>query len=121
MMSRHASAAAATRAGALALGGGLEPYVHEAADAAPVATTLRVPAGVDASELVAKALAADPALPLAAGGGALASEMVRVNHYGPDATPGAVHACLAGLGAALTEFGAGVDLEGARRAAAAWT
>ncbi|MER6158062.1 aminotransferase class V-fold PLP-dependent enzyme [Streptomyces sp. NPDC001868] len=121
VMSRHASAAAATRAGALALGGGLEPYVHEAADAAPVATTLRAPAGVDASELVAKALAADPALPLAAGGGALAAEMVRVNHYGPDATPGVVHACLAGLGAALAEFGVGVDLEGARRAAAeAW-
>ncbi|MDX3709385.1 aminotransferase class V-fold PLP-dependent enzyme [Streptomyces europaeiscabiei] len=121
VMSRHASAAAATRAGALALGGGLEPYVHEAADAAPVATTLRAPAGVDASELVAKALAADPALPLAAGGGALASEMVRVNHYGPDATPGVVHACLAGLGAALTGFGRVVDLAGARRAATrAW-
>ncbi|UUU21081.1 pyridoxal-phosphate-dependent aminotransferase family protein [Streptomyces sp. DSM 40750] len=121
VMSRHARVAAATRAGVLALGGGLEPYVHEAADAAPVATTLRVPAGVDASELVAKALAADPALPLAAGGGALAAEMVRVNHYGPDATPGVVHSSLAGLGAALAEFGVGVDLEGARRAAAeAW-
>ncbi|MDX3688830.1 aminotransferase class V-fold PLP-dependent enzyme [Streptomyces europaeiscabiei] len=122
VMSRHTSAAAATRAGALALGGGLEPYVHEAADAAPVATTLRAPAGVDASELVAKALAADPALPLAAGGGALASEMVRVNHYGPDATPGVVHAGLAGLGAALTGFGRVVDLAGARRAATrAWS
>ncbi|MBD9704395.1 pyridoxal-phosphate-dependent aminotransferase family protein [Streptomyces caniscabiei] len=119
VMSRHASAAAATRAGALALGGGLEPYVREAADAAPVATTLRTPAGVDASELVAKALAADPALPLAAGGGALASEMVRVNHYGPDATLGVVHSALAGLGAALAEFGARVDPEGARRAATA--
>ncbi|WP_200301355.1 pyridoxal-phosphate-dependent aminotransferase family protein [Streptomyces adelaidensis] len=121
VMSRHASAAAATRAGALALGGGLEPYVHEAADAAPVATTLRVPAGVDACELVAKALAMDPALPLIAGGGALASEMVRVNHYGPDATPGAVHSSLAGLGAALAGFGVTVDPQGARRAAAeAW-
>ncbi|MDX3580101.1 aminotransferase class V-fold PLP-dependent enzyme, partial [Streptomyces sp. FL07-04A] len=36
---RHASAAAAARAGALALGGGLEPFVHDAAEAAPVATT----------------------------------------------------------------------------------
>lgn len=118
VMSRHASAAAATRAGALALGGGLAPYVREAADAAPVATTLRSPAGVDAAELVGKALATDPALPLAAGGGALAAEMIRVNHYGPDATPGVVHSALAGLGAALAEFGASVDLEGARRAAA---
>ncbi|GGQ48886.1 aspartate aminotransferase [Streptomyces flaveolus] len=121
VMARHASAAAATRAGALALGGGLEPYVYEAREAAPVATTLRVPAELDASELVARALASDPALPLAAGGGALAKEMVRVNHYGPDATRGAVQGCLAALGAALAEKGATTDPEAARRAAGdAW-
>ncbi|MFB6835898.1 pyridoxal-phosphate-dependent aminotransferase family protein [Streptomyces sp. NPDC056361] len=121
LMARHASAAAATRAGAAALGGGIEPYVYEARDAAPVATTLRVPAGTDASELVAKALAADPSLPLIAGGGALAKEMIRVNHYGVDATPGAVQSSLAALGAALAESGRTVDLEGARRAATeAW-
>ncbi|MFM9367144.1 pyridoxal-phosphate-dependent aminotransferase family protein [Streptomyces sp. Da 82-17] len=120
VMARHATAAAATRAGAVALGV-LEPYVYEARDAAPVATTLRAPAGVDASELVARALAADPALPLAAGGGALAKEMIRVNHYGPDATRGVVHASLAALGAALGEAGQAVDLEAARRAVtAAW-
>jgi aspartate aminotransferase-like enzyme len=118
---RHASAAAATRAGVLALGGGLEPYVHDAAEAAPVATTLRTPAGVDAAELVAEALAVDPALPLAAGGGALASEMIRVNHYGPDATPEAVDACLAALGTALAGCDGTADPEAARRAAAdAW-
>lgn len=84
---RHTAAAAATRAGVLALGAGsgLEPYVHDARDAAPVATTLRTLDGVDASELVTRALAADQDLPLAAGGGALAKEMIRVNHYGPDA------------------------------------
>ncbi|MFF8847431.1 pyridoxal-phosphate-dependent aminotransferase family protein [Streptomyces sp. NPDC015127] len=114
---RHASAAAATRAGALALGGGLSPYVHEARDAAPVATTLRVPDGVDARDLVAAALAADPSLPLIAGGGALAKEMIRVNHYGVDATRGVVQSSLAALGAALAEQGRQVDLEGARRAA----
>ncbi|MGA5493914.1 pyridoxal-phosphate-dependent aminotransferase family protein [Streptomyces cinereoruber] len=116
LMARHASAAAATRAGALALGGGLEPYVYEARDAAPVATTLRTPADVNAAELVAKALAADPSLPLIAGGGALSGEMIRVNHYGVDATPGAVQSSLAALGAALGETGRAVDLEGARRA-----
>ncbi|MER5221285.1 pyridoxal-phosphate-dependent aminotransferase family protein [Streptomyces flaveus] len=121
VMARHATAAAATRAGALALGGGLGPYVYEAGDAAPVATTLRTPTGVDASELVAKALAADPAAPLAAGGGALAKEMIRVNHYGPDATPDAVTSSLAALGAALAESGVSVDMEGARRTVAeAW-
>ncbi|MFI8933089.1 pyridoxal-phosphate-dependent aminotransferase family protein [Streptomyces sp. NPDC053474] len=116
LMARHTTAAAATRAGAVALGGGLEPYVHEARDAAPVATTLRAPRGVDAGELVARSLAADPVLPLVTGGGALAKEMIRVNHYGPDATRGVVHASLAALGAAMGELGLAVDLEGARRA-----
>jgi aspartate aminotransferase-like enzyme len=121
VMARHASAAAATRAGAVALGGGLEPYVYEARDAAPVATTLRAPSQVVASELVRRALEADPAVPLAAGGGALAKEMIRVNHYGADATPGAVRASLAALGAALSEQGPAVDVEGALRAAeGAW-
>jgi aspartate aminotransferase-like enzyme len=116
---RHAAAAGATRAGAVALGGVLEPYVYEAREAAPVATTLRVPAGVVASELVARALEADPALPLAAGGGALAKEMIRVNHYGVDAAVGVVQGCLAALGAALAERGLTVDREGALRAVAA--
>ncbi|MFF7329450.1 pyridoxal-phosphate-dependent aminotransferase family protein [Streptomyces sp. NPDC090306] len=120
---RHAAAAAATRAGVLALGGGLEPYVHDAREAAPVATTVRTPAGVDASALVAAALAVDPSVPLAAGGGALAKEMVRVNHYGPRATPETVRASLEALGAALTAAGAAgpVDVPGAvAAAAAAW-
>ncbi|MEU1272309.1 aminotransferase class V-fold PLP-dependent enzyme [Streptomyces sp. NPDC005799] len=116
VMARHASAAASTRAGALALGGGLEPYVYEAREAAPVATTLRVPAGVVASELVTRALTTDPTLPLAAGGGALAKEMIRVNHYGPDATAEAVSAALTALGTALEEKGLRVDTEAARRA-----
>jgi aspartate aminotransferase-like enzyme len=121
VMARHRSAAAATRAGALALGVGLKPYVHEARNAAPAATTLRTPPGVVAAELVARALESDPVLPLAAGGGALAKEMIRVNHYGPDATRGAVQGSLAALGSALTERGLDVDPDGARRAAeAAW-
>ncbi|MFF4395512.1 pyridoxal-phosphate-dependent aminotransferase family protein [Streptomyces sp. NPDC001480] len=116
VMARHRRAALATRTGAVALGGGLEPYVHEERDAAPVATTLRVPSGVVASELVARALASDPALPLAAGGGALAGEMIRVNHYGPDATVDAVRASLAAVGAALAEQGLDVDPRRAREA-----
>lgn len=117
VMARHRGAARAARAGAVALGGGLEPYVYEERDAAPVATTLRVPSGVVASQVVARALASDPALPLAAGGGALAKEMIRVNHYGRDATPGAVQGSLAALGAALAEQGLTVDPAAARRAA----
>ncbi|MBT3150639.1 alanine--glyoxylate aminotransferase family protein [Streptomyces sp. CHD11] len=117
VMSRHASAAAAARAGALALGGGLEPYVRAAAEAAPVATTLRAPGGTAASELVARALAADPAAPLAAGGGALAGEMIRVNHYGPGSTPGTVRACLTALGTAMSGADLTVNLPAALEAA----
>lgn len=74
-----------------------------------------------AAELVARALAADPAVPLAAGGGALAKEMIRVNHYGPGATLDVVRSSLTALAAALGESGVGVDTEGALRAAdAAW-
>ncbi|MFE5817492.1 pyridoxal-phosphate-dependent aminotransferase family protein [Streptomyces sp. NPDC056479] len=116
VMGRHRAAALAARAGAVAMGGGLEPYVYDVREAAPVATTLRVPAGVVASEVVARALEAEPELPLAAGGGALAKEMIRVNHYGVDATRGAVRASLAGLGAALAERGVGVDVAAALRA-----
>jgi aspartate aminotransferase-like enzyme len=52
-----------------------------------------------------------------AGGGPLASEMIRINHYGVDATRGVVQSSLAALGGALAEHGRSVDLEGARRAA----
>lgn len=93
---RHAAAAAATRAGAGALG--ITPYVTADAAAAPVATTLRVP---EASLVTAKALAADPTAPLAAGGGALAHEMLRVNHYGPAASLETVRASLTALATAL--------------------
>ncbi|MEU0008852.1 aminotransferase class V-fold PLP-dependent enzyme [Streptomyces sp. NPDC006314] len=119
VMDRHRRAALASRAGAVALGGGLEPYVHEAAEAAPVATTLRAPSGVVASELVARALESDPALPLAAGGGALAEEMIRVNHYGADARRDVVESCLVALGTALAEFGVTVAPEEARQAVTA--
>ncbi|MFD9726665.1 aminotransferase class V-fold PLP-dependent enzyme [Streptomyces sp. NPDC059072] len=111
VMARHAAAAAATRAGAALLG--LAPYVGRAAEAAPVATTLRAE---EASLVVAKALVADPAAPLAAGGGALAREMIRVNHYGPAASLPVVRASLSALAAAV-----GVEPEPALAAAeSAW-
>ncbi|MER5932254.1 aminotransferase class V-fold PLP-dependent enzyme [Streptomyces sp. NPDC002054] len=97
LLARHAAAAAATRAGAAALG--LTPYVGRATEAAPVATTLRV---LDASLVVAKALAADPSAPLAAAGGALAHEMVRVNHYGPAADLASITSALTSLATALS-------------------
>ncbi|RSS81285.1 alanine--glyoxylate aminotransferase family protein [Streptomyces sp. WAC06614] len=97
VQARHAAAAAATRAGAAALG--LAPYVPVAAEAAPVATTLRV---ADASAVAAKAVAAEPDAPLAAGGGALAGSMLRVNHYGPAAALPVVRTALTALATALS-------------------
>ncbi|MET9466182.1 aminotransferase class V-fold PLP-dependent enzyme [Streptomyces sp. NPDC006544] len=94
---RHAAAAAATRAGAAALG--IAPFVAEDAAAAPVATTLRV---AEASRVTALALTADPAAPLAAGGGALAGEMIRVNHYGAAAGADSVRSALTALATALS-------------------
>ncbi|WP_053678556.1 pyridoxal-phosphate-dependent aminotransferase family protein [Streptomyces sp. WM4235] len=108
---RHAAAARATRAGAAALG--VAPYVAVAAQAAPVATTLRVPG---ASAVVAKALSVDPSAPLVAGGGALAEEMLRVNHYGPAADLAVVRGTLTALAAALSADPA----EAVAAASAAW-
>ncbi|MEV6972583.1 aminotransferase class V-fold PLP-dependent enzyme [Kitasatospora sp. NPDC093806] len=99
VIARHRAAAAATRAGVRALGT-LTPFVPEDAHAAPVATTLRTPAGTHAATLAAEVLRLDPSLPVQAGGGALAAEMIRVNHYGPAATPDTVRATLTALATA---------------------
>ncbi|MCC3768113.1 aminotransferase class V-fold PLP-dependent enzyme [Streptomyces sp. UNOC14_S4] len=100
VIARHRAAAAATRAGVRALGT-LSPYVVRDVDAAPAATTLRASDGLDAREVVAAALAADPAVPLQAAGGALAQEMIRVNHYGIAADRAVVLDSLSALGAGL--------------------
>ncbi|BAJ31379.1 MULTISPECIES: aminotransferase class V-fold PLP-dependent enzyme [Kitasatospora] len=93
VIARHRAAAAATRAGALALPT-LAPYVLRAEDAAPVATTLRTPEGVDAAELAAELRRHAPHLPVQPGGGPLAATMLRLNHYGPAATAETVIATL---------------------------
>ncbi|MEU7163366.1 aminotransferase class V-fold PLP-dependent enzyme [Streptomyces morookaense] len=108
VMARHRAAAAAVRAGVRALGGGLEPYVVRDEDAAPVATTLRATGGTDAREIVAAALAADASVPVQGAAGALAPEMIRVNHYGTAADQDVVLASLAALGTGLRAVGATV-------------
>ncbi|MFJ1754344.1 pyridoxal-phosphate-dependent aminotransferase family protein [Kitasatospora sp. NPDC088134] len=99
VIARHRAAAAATRAGVLALGpltrGALAPYVTRAEDAAPVATTLRTTG--NATELAAEIRRRAPHLPVQAGGGLLAFTMLRINHYGPAATPETVLAVLEAL------------------------
>ncbi|MEV0260495.1 aminotransferase class V-fold PLP-dependent enzyme [Streptomyces sp. NPDC050617] len=122
VIARHRGAAAATRAGVRTLGA-LAPYVTRDEDAAPVATTVRAPEGMDARELVAAALAADPAVPVQAAAGELATEMIRVNHYGRAADRSVVLASLAALAEGLRVLGA--DASGADAAAeaagAAWS
>ncbi|MDH6126091.1 aminotransferase class V-fold PLP-dependent enzyme [Kitasatospora sp. GP82] len=113
-IARHRAAAAATRAGVRALGT-LTPFVHQDRHAAPVATTLRTPPGLHAAELAARL---DPALPVQSGGGALATGMLRVNHYGSAASLQSVQSVLT----ALAETLPGTTPEQATSAAAeAWT
>lgn len=117
---RHRSAAAAMRAGARELPG-TAPYVLRDEDAAPVATTLRAPAELDARDVVAAALAADGSVPVQAAGGTSAKEMLRVNHYGRAASRDTVSASLAALAGGLRALGHEVDEQAVLRAAhAAW-
>ncbi|MEV0370233.1 aminotransferase class V-fold PLP-dependent enzyme [Streptomyces sp. NPDC050636] len=117
---RHRAAAAAVRAGVRALGGPV-PYVIRDEDAAPAATTVRAPVDLDAREVVSAALAADGSVPLQAAAGALAKEMIRVNHYGRAADRAVVLASLAALAAGLRALGADVEEDAATGAAgAAW-
>ncbi|MFE9329295.1 pyridoxal-phosphate-dependent aminotransferase family protein [Streptomyces sp. NPDC006925] len=104
-IARHRAASAATRAGVRELPG-LAAYVTRDQDAAPAATTLRVPADdVDAREVVAAALTADPVVPLQAAGGALAAEVLRVNHYGRSADRAVVQDALTALAGGLAVLG----------------
>ncbi|MFI9720948.1 pyridoxal-phosphate-dependent aminotransferase family protein [Streptomyces sp. NPDC052396] len=104
VIARHRAARDAVRAGVRALGA-LTPYVVRDQDAAPVATTLRAPDGLDAREVVRAALAADGSVPVQAAGGALAKEMIRVNHYGPAAARDVVLASVAALAEGLRALG----------------
>jgi aspartate aminotransferase-like enzyme len=120
VIARHRAASAAVRAGVRSLGG-LTPYVTRDADAAPAATTLRAPDGLDAGELVASALAADGTVPVQAAAGALAAEMIRVNHYGRAADLSVVRNSLVALAAGLKTHGVTADGAAAIEAAeSAW-
>ncbi|WP_043265245.1 aminotransferase class V-fold PLP-dependent enzyme [Streptomyces sp. CT34] len=120
VIARHRAAAAVVRAGVAVLGGPV-PYVIRDEDAAPAATTLRAPAEVDAREVVSAALAADSSVPVQAAAGALAEEMIRVNHYGRAADRAVVLASLAALAAGLRALGIDVDEHAAAAAAGtAW-
>jgi len=97
---RHRSSAAASRAGAEALG--LEPFAIDA-DAAVVATTLMAPEGIEARDLVERAQAVRR-VALSSGFGELASTVIRIDHTGQRARLGVVLEALEALGVALEGF-----------------
>jgi aspartate aminotransferase-like enzyme len=94
---RHRCAAAASRAGARALG--LTPYVPDA-EAAVVATTLAAPPGADARVLVERART-DLPVALSVGFGALAPTVLRIDHTGQRARLDVVLSALEALAGAL--------------------
>lgn len=106
-IARHARISAACRAGVRALG--VEPWVAVDAEACALTTAVRLPAGVDRAALIARAASAY-GVALTPGGGTLRDVMVRIDHMGPAAEPRTALAGVAGLGGALADLGASVDV-----------
>jgi len=106
-ISRHARISAVCRAGVRALGA--EPWVAADAEACALTTAVRLPAGVDRAALIDRARTAY-GVTLTPGGGTLRDVMVRIDHMGPAAEPRTALAGIAGLGGALADLGATVDV-----------
>jgi aspartate aminotransferase-like enzyme len=118
VIARHAAARDACRRGLRALG--LAPWVHEDDEAAAVATTVTVPDGVIASELVEAARAASDAgsaFIVGVAPGPLRFEALRVSHTGARATTSDVAAAIEALGGGLRSLGFECDIEKATSAA----
>jgi aspartate aminotransferase-like enzyme len=117
VIARHAQARDACRRGVRALG--LAPWIDVDAEAAAVATTVSVPAGVAPDELVAASLgAADGGLSPAIGvaPGPLAKQAIRISHTGPRATTAEVLSAVAALGLGLGSLGIASDIGAATAA-----
>jgi aspartate aminotransferase-like enzyme len=106
-IARHARISAACRAGVRALG--VDPWVAADGEACALTTAVRVPEGVDRAALVERARTAY-GVGLTPGGGPLRDVMVRLDHMGPAADPRTALAGIAGLGGALRDLGATVDV-----------
>jgi aspartate aminotransferase-like enzyme len=120
IISRHAAARDACRAGLRALE--IEPWVQDDREASAVATTLRAPVGIPAASLLLAAQEAHrggvpPALSVAPG--SLASAALRVDHTGRRANLATVLDALASLGLGLRRLGLDVDIGDALEAALA--
>jgi aspartate aminotransferase-like enzyme len=112
VIERHVAARDACRRGLRALG--LHPWVHEDDEAAAVATTVAVPEGMVASELVDAARGAtDPvvALILGVAPGPLRYEALRLSHTGARATIPDVQTAIEALGRGLQSLGFECDVD----------
>lgn len=114
LISRHARAAAAMRAGVAALG--VAPWVADEA-ASNLVTAGPVPEGHSAADLVAVLPPGDTMI--APGVGPAGERLVRLNHTGPRACRAVVLAELSSYATALGRLGAGVDCAAGLAAAAA--
>lgn len=112
-VNRHALAARATRAGLVALGVG--PWVRDDARASALVTAAPVPSGLDIHALLTS-LPTD--LGITAGVGAIADQLVRLNHTGPRARFEVVLANVVAYGQALKRLGVGVNVGAAAEAVA---
>ena len=112
LIDHHTRAARATRAGLRALGVPL--WIDDDDAASALITSLRLPAGVTDTALIASA--ATFGAPLAPGHGEVAGRLVRLDHTGLRAACPAVLANVVGLGAALQQLGVAVDVGAAAEA-----
>jgi aspartate aminotransferase-like enzyme len=113
ILARHALAAAASRAGLLAVGA--SPWAATG-KASNLVTTVRVPDGIAAATLIKAA--ADLGVELTAGVGTSPLELLRLNHTGPRATFQTVLANVVGYGMALRRSGYEADIAAAADAVA---
>ena len=102
VVARHGAAASRARAGLAELG--LRPWQRGPQGYASVVTTVAVPDDVDPRAFTDAAVAAGGGV-VAAGPGALAGRLVRINHTGRSATPEAVDRALEALAAACRATG----------------
>jgi pyridoxamine--pyruvate transaminase len=111
---RHRAAAQATRAGAEALG--LTLWARDPAICSDTVTAVRMPAGIDESEVRAHARA-ESGVMLSGGQGELAGIVLQIGHMGPAAYPLSPVIALVAIGRALRALGAKADIGGAVEAA----
>ncbi len=114
VLARHQSAARAARAGAEALG--LELWAADKSICSDAVTALRLPAGVDEREVIARARA-ESGVMLSGGQGDLAGKVLQIGHMGPSAYALSPVVALTGLGRALRTLGAKADVGAAIEAA----